>query len=144
MIVVLAGVLCNLIEQLRKNGFGTAVVSSSKNCCQIFKAANIEDLFDTRMDGVLTESLGLNGKPEPDIFWEAAKRLGIDVKRCVVVEDALSGVEAGIKGVFGMVIGVNRGDQAEKLQQNYPMASVPWICIQVPVFFSILVKLSGS
>lgn len=108
----------DLIERLRKNGFWTAIVSSSKNCRQILKAANIEDLFDTRMDGNLAESLGLNGKPEPDIFWEAAKRLGVDVKRCVVVEDALSGVEAGIKGGFGMVIGVNRGDQAEKLEQK--------------------------
>jgi HAD superfamily hydrolase (TIGR01509 family) len=73
-------------------------------------------LFDTRVDGVVAESLGLKGKPEPDIFWEAARRLGVDVKRCVVVEDALSGVEAGIKGGFGMVIGVNRGDQAKKLE----------------------------
>jgi len=100
----------DLIKQLRKNGFKTAIVSSSKNCLEVIKAADIEVLFDTRVDGVVSESLGLTGKPEPDIFLEAARRLDTDVNRCVVVEDALSGVEAGKKGGFGMVIGVNRSD----------------------------------
>ncbi|RLB84546.1 MAG: beta-phosphoglucomutase family hydrolase, partial [Deltaproteobacteria bacterium] len=107
-----------LIHQLRKNGFKTAIVSSSKNCLQVLKAADIEALFDTRVDGLVSESLGLAGKPEPDIFLEAAKRLEVDAKRCVVVEDALSGVEAGQKGGFGLVIGVNRKDQAEQLKQE--------------------------
>ncbi len=108
----------DLIKQLRKNGFKTAIVSSSKNCHQVIKAADIEALFDTRVDGVVSESLGLNGKPAPDIFLEAARNLGADVTRCVVVEDALSGVEAGNKGGFGMVLGVNRGDQAKQLKQK--------------------------
>ena len=108
----------DLIGKLRKNGFKTAIVSSSKNCLQVLKAADIEALFDTRVDGLVSESLGLKGKPEPDIFLEAARRLSADVKRCVVVEDALSGVAAGQKGGFGMVIGVNRKDQAEQLKQQ--------------------------
>ncbi|MCK4768207.1 MAG: beta-phosphoglucomutase family hydrolase, partial [Desulfobacula sp.] len=108
----------DLIRQLRKNGFKTAIVSSSKNCRQVLKAAGIEALFDTRVDGIVSESLGLTGKPEPDIFLEAAKRLDVDVNRCVVVEDALSGVEAGRKGDFGMVIGVNRTDQAKNLKRK--------------------------
>ena len=108
----------DLIKQLRKNGLKTAVVSSSKNCLKVIKAAEIEDLFDTRVDGVVSENLGLPGKPEPDIFLEAAKILDADVIRCVVVEDALSGVEAGKKGGFGMVIGVNRGDQATQLKEK--------------------------
>ncbi len=108
----------DLIRQLRKNGFRTAIVSSSKNCLPVLKAANIEALFDTRVDGVVSEGLGLTGKPEPDIFIEAARVLGADVTRCLVVEDALSGVEAGAKGGFGLVIGVNRGDQAKQLKQR--------------------------
>ncbi|MBC2703235.1 beta-phosphoglucomutase family hydrolase [Desulfobacula sp.] len=108
----------DLIRQLRKNRFKTAIVSSSKNCRQILKIANVEALFDVRVDGVVSESLGLTGKPEPDTFLEAARRLDTDVNRCVVVEDALSGVEAGAKGGFGMVIGINRGNQAKKLKQK--------------------------
>jgi len=108
----------DLIRELRKNGFKTAIVSSSKNCSPVLKAAEIEALFDARVDGVVSEELGLTGKPEPDIFLEAAKRLDADVNRCVVVEDAFSGVEAGKKGGFGMVIGVNRKDQAQDLKQK--------------------------
>ncbi|MBU8849046.1 MAG: beta-phosphoglucomutase family hydrolase [Desulfobacterales bacterium] len=108
----------DLIRQLRKNGFKTAIVSSSKNCRQVLKTVEIEALFDVRVDGVVSESLGLTGKPEPDIFLEAARRLDVDVNRCVVVEDALSGVEAGAKGGFGMVVGVNRGNQERKLKQK--------------------------
>ncbi len=118
----------DLIRQLRKNGLMTAIVSSSKNCHQVLKAADIEALFDTRVDGVVSENLGLTGKPEPDIFLEAAKNLDADVTRCVVVEDALSGVEAGVKGGFGMVIGVNRGDQAEQLQQKGAHLVVDDLC----------------
>lgn len=107
----------DLIVQLKKNGFKTAIVSSSKNCRRVLKSVEIEALFDTRVDGVVSERLGLMGKPEPDIFLEAAKRLDADIKRCVVVEDALSGVEAGKKGGFGMVIGVNRTNQAVQAQK---------------------------
>jgi alpha,alpha-trehalase len=107
-----------LIQHLRKNEFKTAIVSSSKNCRPVLKSAGIENLFDVRVDGVVSESLGLAGKPEPDIFLKAAEILDVDVSRCVVVEDALSGVEAGKKGGFGMVIGVNRADQAEDLKEQ--------------------------
>ncbi len=107
-----------LIEQLRKNGFKTAIVSSSKNCRQVIQAVDVEQLFDTRVDGVVSIELGLAGKPNPDIFLEAAKRLNVDGRRCVVIEDALSGVEAGARGGFGMVVGVNRGDQAEQLREK--------------------------
>jgi len=107
-----------LIEQLRKNGFKTAIVSSSKNCRQVIKTIGIEQLFDARVDGVVAAGLGLAGKPDPDIFLEAAKRLNTDAGRCVVIEDALSGVEAGARGGFGMVVGVNRGNQAEQLREK--------------------------
>ena len=108
----------DLIHELRKNGFKTAIVSSSKNCGIVLKSASIEALFDAKVDGIVSENLGLKGKPEPDIFLEAARMLGADVNRCVVIEDALSGVEAGRKGGFGMVIGVNRSNQAKELKRK--------------------------
>jgi beta-phosphoglucomutase-like phosphatase (HAD superfamily) len=60
----------------------------------------------------------LPGKPQPDTFLEAAKRLGVDASQAAIVEDALSGVEAGRSGNFGLVIGVNRTGQAEALQEH--------------------------
>jgi len=106
------------LHQLRESGFQTAVVSSSKNCRAVLKAAGIEDLFDACVDGVVSEQLGFTGKPEPDIFFEAARRLGAPPKRAIVLEDAISGVQAGRKGKFGCVVGVDRIGHAEALKEN--------------------------
>lgn len=107
-----------LVRRLRSAGIRTAVVSASKNCRAALRAAGIEGLFDVRVDGEVAERLHLPGKPAPDTFLEAAKELGVDPKRAVVVEDALSGVEAGRSGGFGLVIGVARSGNAEALRKH--------------------------
>lgn len=107
-----------LIEHLRQRGRKTAVVSSSRNCAEILNAAGIAVMFDTRIDGNDIGPDALQGKPAPDIFVEAARRLDVEPQRAVVVEDALSGVEAGRRGNFGCVIGVDRGNQAEALLEH--------------------------
>ena len=48
----------------------------------------------------------------------AARLLGVEPKRTVVIEDALSGVEAGSNGKFGLVIGVARKGNAEELKSH--------------------------
>jgi len=106
------------LRLLRARGFKTAVVSSSKNCQPVVQAAGIEDLFDTRVDGVVSAELGLTGKPEPDIFLEAARRLEVPAARAVVLEDAISGVQAGRRGAFGLVVGLDRVGHAQDLQAN--------------------------
>ena len=105
-----------LVHHLRHLGIKTAVVSASHNCQEVLKAAKIANLFDARVDGAVASDLGLPGKPEPDTFLEAAKQLGVEPKRAVVVEDALSGVQAGITGGFGFVIGVARKGNADELK----------------------------
>jgi len=106
------------LRQLRQQGVKTAVVSSSKHCQAIIEAAGIADLFDTRVDGKVSDELNLKGKPAPDIFLKAAERLEVAPEKAVVVEDATAGVEAGHKGGFGLVIGVDRKDDAEELRQH--------------------------
>lgn len=103
-------------RRLHRTGVKSAVVSASKNCEEVLKVAGIEDLFDLRIDGVVAARLGLKGKPAPDTFLEAARELGVDPKRTVVIEDAISGVEAGVAGGFGLVIGVDRKGDAESLR----------------------------
>lgn len=105
-----------LIRQLRDLGFGIAVVSSSKNCEAILRSAGIADLFDVRVDGEVAVRENLPGKPAPDTFLRAARMLGSDPQRSVVVEDAISGVQAGRAGRFGLVIGVDRHGDAEALK----------------------------
>jgi len=60
----------------------------------------------------------LAGKPAPDTFLIAAKLLGVEPARAVVIEDAISGVQAGSNGNFGLVIGVARKGNAEELKQH--------------------------
>lgn len=108
----------DLIRDLRDHGFGTAIVSSSRNCLPVLESVGLTDLFDVRVDGVVAAEAGLKGKPDPDIFVAAAGRLGVSPERAVVVEDAISGVAAGRAGAFGLVIGVDRADGAEALREH--------------------------
>ncbi|MDT3776731.1 beta-phosphoglucomutase family hydrolase [Nitrospira sp. MA-1] len=107
-----------LVRQIRKEGIGVAVVTSSQNCDAVLKAAGIERLFNVKVDGNVIHDENLSGKPAPDAFLAAAKKLGVDPKRSVVVEDAISGVQAGRNGGFGLVIGVARKGDSEELRQH--------------------------
>lgn len=107
-----------LLRRLREAGYRTAIISASRNCAEVLEAADVSDLFDVRVDGVIADELGLTGKPDPAIFLEAASRLGVEPGRSAVVEDALAGVEAGRRGGFALVIGVDRTGQAEALRKN--------------------------
>ncbi|UEG49087.1 beta-phosphoglucomutase family hydrolase [Ferruginibacter lapsinanis] len=107
-----------LIKDLLKTSIKVGVATSSKNCVVILEKASITDLFETRVDGVVSAELGLHGKPEPDIFTTACDNLGVTYDRSIIVEDAVSGVQAGAKGKFGLVIGVAREDNAIELMIN--------------------------
>jgi HAD superfamily hydrolase (TIGR01509 family) len=93
-------------------------VSASSNCKTVLNSAKILDQFDTIVDGTVAADLGLAGKPAPETFLKAAEQLGVEPKRTVVVEDAISGVQAGRSGGFGLVIGVARKENAQALKEN--------------------------
>jgi len=105
-----------LVGMLRSHGIRTAVVSSSNNCAAVMAAINIAELFDARVDGRDVTQLGLAGKPAPDAFIEAARRLRVLPQRSVVIEDAVAGVAAGRAGGFMTVVGVDRGGRAKTLR----------------------------
>jgi alpha,alpha-trehalase len=107
-----------LVRDLRASNVRTAVVSSSKNCRTILETTGISDLFDTIVDGRDAAEQNLDGKPAPDIFLAAARRLGVRPQRAAVVEDALAGVQAGKHGHFACVIGVDRNDQSAALEEH--------------------------
>jgi len=107
-----------LIKDLKENGIKVGIISSSKNCKHVLSGAGVLDLFEVRIDGVYSEQHNILGKPAPDIFLEAAKQLGVEPNHSIVVEDAISGVQAGSRGNFALVIGVDRVGQEEELLQN--------------------------
>lgn len=104
-----------LVERLRAKGLGTAVVTASQNRADVLAAAGIDGIFDVHVDGLDAAALGLTGKPDPAMFLEAARRLGVGPGQAVVVEDALAGVMAGKRGGFGLVIGVDRTGDPQSL-----------------------------
>ena len=114
----------DLIRNLRSKGIKAAIVSSSKNCAEVLEAARIASLFDTKVDGTDSARLNLKGKPSPDIFLQAARQLGVTPARTVVVEDAIAGVQAGRRGQFGCVIGVDRTGHGAILQESGASAVV--------------------
>jgi beta-phosphoglucomutase family hydrolase len=103
------------VRALKRRGVQTAVVSASENCAAVLEAAGVAALFEERVDGLDALVLGLPGKPDPALFLEAARRLGVAPGRAAVVEDAIAGVEAGRAGGFGVVIGVDRSRRGTEL-----------------------------
>jgi beta-phosphoglucomutase family hydrolase len=106
------------IQQLCRTGFKIAVVTSSQNCAAVLKAAKLDKFFDVRVDGNVIHTQRLAGKPAPDTYLLAASLLGVEPTRTVVIEDAISGVQAGSNGHFGLVIGVARKGNADELKRH--------------------------
>jgi beta-phosphoglucomutase family hydrolase len=104
-----------LLDHLAERGTKVAVVTSSKNATAVLEAADLRPRFGVIVDGNVAAEKGLRGKPSPDTFVAAADQLGVPVERAVVFEDAVSGVEAGHAGGFGLVVGVDRGAGAQRL-----------------------------
>ncbi len=108
----------DFIRRAKSRRLKVAVVTSSRNCREVLEATGIGDLFDTQVDGVVAKEWMLAGKPAPDTYLEAARRLGIEPARAAIVEDAISGVQAGKAGDFELVVGVSRNGQPELLRQS--------------------------
>jgi beta-phosphoglucomutase family hydrolase len=106
------------LEAVREAGFGLALVTSSENADGVLRAAGLQDTFKVVVDGALAREVGLAGKPAPDVFLEAARRLSVAPRNAAVFEDALAGVAAGRAGEFGFVVGVDRTGQAAALRAN--------------------------
>ena len=103
------------IDMLDAADIASAIVSSSKNARNVLDAAGLGKRFDVVVDGVVAAFEHIAGKPAPDMFLDAARKIGVDPAGAVVVEDAVSGVAAGAAGGFAVVIGVDRGAGAETL-----------------------------
>jgi len=106
------------VRAVRAASLKTAVVSSSKNCTEVLRAAGMDGLLDAQVDGNVAQARRLTGKPAPDTYLEAARMLGVEASQAAVFEDALVGVAAGRAGKFGFVVGVDRAGQAQALREH--------------------------
>ena len=105
------------VDALRVLGLLQAVASSSKNAPTILARTGIADLFDTSIDG----SMITRSKPDPEVFLKAAESLGVSPGNCVVVEDAVSGVQAanaaGMRA-FAVASAARADEQAESADRS--------------------------
>jgi beta-phosphoglucomutase family hydrolase len=106
------------LDHLAERGTKVAVVSSSRNAREVLDASGLTPRFEVVTDGLVAAEWDIAGKPAPDMFVNAAERLGVPAPDAVVVEDAVSGVEAGRAGGFGLVIGVDRGAGEDVLRSH--------------------------
>lgn len=98
----LDGSVRSTLDTLRGRGLKLAIGSSSKNAKYILERIGLGDYFDKISDGTnITRS-----KPDPEVFLKAAEYLGVDPDKCVVVEDAVAGIDAAhAAGMYGVAIG---------------------------------------
>ena len=110
----------SLVRRARESGLRVALVTSSRNGRNVLKSVNLTESFEVIQDGNDAAREKLTGKPSPDIFLAAARKLGVPPQKAVVFEDAISGVQAGKAGDFGLVIGVDRvgGTHERDLLEN--------------------------
>jgi beta-phosphoglucomutase family hydrolase len=93
-------------------GVRRVVVSSSANTVAVLRATGLDRRVEGYIDGVIRAERGLAGKPAPDTFLAGAALVGARPDQAAVFEDAVAGVEAGRRGRFRYVVGVNRVDDA--------------------------------
>jgi beta-phosphoglucomutase family hydrolase len=106
------------LEAVAAAELAVAVVSSSSNTREVLEATGLDKFVQQRVDGVTLRDEHIAGKPAPDSFLRAAQLLGVEPAQATVFEDALAGVQAGRRGQFGCVVGVDRVGQAEELRRN--------------------------
>ncbi len=102
----------DLIKNFKEKGLKVAIISSSKNCLSVLKKIALVDLFDV----IITGNDITKGKPDPQVFLMAAKKVSVDPVECVVFEDAVLGVEAAKRA--GMrCIGIDRYGKPDRLNK---------------------------
>lgn len=112
--VDLSGEVKTTLDKLREQGCRLAIGSSSKNTKFILQQIGLGGYFDAVSDGTdITRS-----KPDPEVFLIAAQRLQLLPEDCLVVEDALAGIDAAKAGGFAAA---GLGDAAGHSEVDYSM-----------------------
>lgn len=102
------------LHKLRARGYKLAIGSSSKNTRTILERIGLDDFFDEISDGTNISK----SKPDPEVFIKAAEFLGENPEDCLVVEDAMAGIEAAYQGGFKSA---GLGEANNHLRVDYKM-----------------------
>lgn len=102
-----------LLDFLKENKipFTIATASGEKNLKFFFKEFNLSKWFD--FSNVIYDDESILGKPEPDIYLKAASTIGVKPEDCIVIEDAISGIESAYRANIGKIIAISPRDTHE-------------------------------
>lgn len=110
-----------LIERLTRQGNPLAIATSSDQ--KLWQVKSERHPWLCAISVVVTGDQVKRGKPAPDLFLTAAERLHADVKNCIVMEDAINGVEAALAASMrALYVPIGEPDETEilRLKQQYP------------------------
>lgn len=102
----LAPYAIEFLDYLKENNIPRtiATMSNKDNVDFYIKEFNLEKWFD--IDKIVYDNGKIKGKPAPDIYLIAAENLGLDPSECIVIEDALSGIEAAKNAKIGKIVAI--------------------------------------
>ena len=106
----------DLIGRLKAGRIPVVLATSARNAGALLAAAGLADVFDHIIDGQTALERDVAGKPAPALPLEAVRRLEIRPARAMVIEESVTGVEAGRRGGFGLVIGIDRDGRRDPLE----------------------------
>ncbi|MEB2529089.1 family 65 glycosyl hydrolase [Kocuria rosea] len=106
-----------LLERLRAGGIPLGLVTPHADAETVLSDAGVHARFDVIIDGRTAAEQYLPGPPDPALYLEATRRLGVSPQRVAVVEDTAAGVQAGRTGGFGLVVGIDRTGTREALEE---------------------------
>ena len=106
----------DLLGRLKAGRIPVVLATSARNAGALLAAAGLGDVFDHIVDGQTALDRDVAGKPAPALPLEAVRRLEIPPARAMVIEDSVTGVEAGRRGGFGLVVGIDRSGRRDPLE----------------------------
>lgn len=106
-----------LFTLLEKNGIKKTIATSSPlmNIRFYYSRLNLERWFPRK--NIVFDTGRLPSKPAPDIYLRAAKKINVDVKKCIVIEDAISGIESARRASAGKIIALAHGHNSAYLKK---------------------------
>ena len=107
----------DLLGRLKAGRIPVVLATSARDAQATLAAAGLADVFDHIIDGQTALDRDVAGKPAPALQLEAVRRLQIPPVRAMVIEESVSGVEAGRRGGFGLVVGIDRDGRRETLEE---------------------------
>lgn len=104
---VIPGIL-ELLDFAKSKNLFLAIGSSSRNAKYILEKIKLDKAFDVIIDGNCISK----SKPDPEVFSKACKELNLDPKDCIVIEDAISGIEAA-KAAGTIAVAISSATESE-------------------------------